>query len=165
VPTREEILEDVAAVGRIGAVPTILQVVSRTTGMRFAAVARVTDTSWTACAVYDLVNFGLKPGGDLVLESTICNEIRQHGKPVIFNQASTNPKFVNHPTPKMYGFESYVSIPIFRADGEFFGTLCALDPLPAKVEDPNVQKTLELFAQLIAAQLDIEDRLSTSSAW
>jgi signal transduction histidine kinase len=130
--------------------------------MRFAAVARVTDTTWTACAVYDLVNFGLKPGGDLVLESTICNEIRQHGKPVIFNQATTNPLFVNHPTPKMYGFESYVSIPIFRANGDFFGTLCALDPLPAKVEDANVQKTLELFAQLIASQLDVEERLEES---
>jgi signal transduction histidine kinase len=162
VPSREEILKDVEAVGRITAVPTILQVVSRITGMRFAAVARVTDSTWTACAVYDLVNFGLKPGGDLVLESTICNEIRQHGKPVLFNQATTNPLFMNHPTPKMYGFESYVSIPIFRGNGDFFGTLCALDPLPAKVEDPNVQKTLELFAQLIAAQLDTEERLEQS---
>jgi hypothetical protein len=58
VPAREEILKDVAAVGRLAAVPTILQVVSRTTGMRFAAVARVTDTTWTACAIYDLVSFG-----------------------------------------------------------------------------------------------------------
>jgi signal transduction histidine kinase len=100
--------------------------------------------------------------GELVLESTICNEIRQHHEPVIFGEASSDPRFAEHPTPKMYGFESYVSIPIFRGDGEFFGTLCALDPLPAKLDDPNVVKTLQLFAKLIAAELEA-DRLERST--
>jgi hypothetical protein len=39
---------DVAAVGRVDAVPTILEVVCRTTGMGFAAVARVTEDRWVA---------------------------------------------------------------------------------------------------------------------
>jgi signal transduction histidine kinase len=157
------IAADVETIGRLGSVPTILQTVAHTTGMRFAAIARVTDTNWTACAVYDLIDFGLKAGGELVLESTICNEIRQHHEPVIFGEASSDPRFAEHPTPKMYGFESYVSIPIFRGDGEFFGTLCALDPLPAKLDDPNVVKTLQLFAKLIAAELEAEDRLERST--
>lgn len=155
---------DLEAIRRIGAVPTILQTVAHMTGMRFAAVARVTDTSWTACAVYDSIGFGLRPGGELVLESTICNEIRQHHQPVVFGHASAHPQFAQHPTPKLYGFESYVSIPIFRVDGEFFGTLCALDPLPAKLDDPNVITTLELFAKLIAAELDVQDRLEQSAS-
>ena len=152
------------AIASIGSVPMILQVVAHTTGLRFAAIARVTDTNWTACAVYDLVDFGLKPGGELVLESTICNEIRQHHEPVVFGQASTHPQFAQHPTPKLYGFESYISIPIFRLNGEFFGTLCALDPLPAKLDDPNVVKTLQLFAKLIAAELDVVERLEQSAS-
>jgi signal transduction histidine kinase len=153
------ISSDVDLIGRLTVVPTILQVVAHTTGMRFTAVARVTETSWTACAVYDHINFGLKPGGELALESTICNEIRQHHRPVVFGHASEHPEFSTHPTPKMYGFESYVSIPIFRSGGEFWGTLCAIDPLPAKLDDPNVVKSLELFAQLIAAQMENEERL------
>lgn len=157
------VADDVKTIGRIGAVPTILQAVAHTTGLRFAAVARVTDTSWTACAVYDHIGFGLEPGGELVLESTICNEIRQHHQPVIFGHASNHPQFAHHPVPKMYGFESYVSIPIFRQNGEFFGTLCALDPLPAKLDDPNIVRTLELFAQLIAAELETQERLEKSS--
>jgi GAF domain-containing protein len=28
---------------------------------------------------------------------------------------------------KMYGFQSYISVPIYRSDGRFFGTLCAID--------------------------------------
>ena len=53
------ILDDLLTVQRISAVPAILQVVSETTGLRFAAVARVTETNWTACAVLDRIEFGL----------------------------------------------------------------------------------------------------------
>lgn len=149
---------DIENVARVEAVPAILQAVTHTTGMRFAAVARVTDFSWTACAVHDNIGFGLQVGGELPLETTLCNEIRQTGQPVVFSQASIHPVFANHATPKLYGFESYISVPIVRHDGSLFGTLCALDPLPAKLDNPNVLRTLELFAQLIGAQLDAQER-------
>ncbi|TBU96385.1 GAF domain-containing sensor histidine kinase [Phytopseudomonas dryadis] len=153
---------DVAAIAAIDSVPAILQVVLRTTGMRFAAVARVTESRWMACAVHDLIDFGLQPSDELPLETTICNEIRQHRQPVIFGEASSHPLFSTHPIPKRYGFESYLSIPIIRANGEFFGTLCALDPLPARLDDPNMLQTLELLAQLIAKNLDMQERLQVS---
>jgi signal transduction histidine kinase len=153
---------DVQSINRIKAIPMILQVVTRITGMRFAAVARVTETSWTCCAAYDLIDFGLKPGDELKLETTICNEIRQHHQPVVFGHASDHPTFSSHPTPKLYGFESYISIPIMRADGEFFGTLCALDPHAADLDAPEIVESMELFAQLIALNLDMEERLLSS---
>lgn len=159
---RRSIDEDIAAIGRIPAVQKILQVVSQTTGMRFAAVARVTENSWTACAVRDSIDFGLEPRGELVLETTICNEIREHHQPVVFGHASEDPRFCGHPTPKLYGFESYISIPIFRRDGDFFGTLCAIDPAPAKLDDPAIVQSLELFAELISEQMEVEDELSSS---
>jgi len=53
---------DVESVSRIEAVPTILQVVCRTTGMRFAAVTRVTEERCIACSVLDEIDFGLRPG-------------------------------------------------------------------------------------------------------
>jgi Signal transduction histidine kinase len=164
VSPHRPVAADVAVISHLGSVPMILQAVAHTTGMRFAAVARVTDTTWTACSVYDQIGFGLQPGGELVLESTICNEIRQHHQPIIFGEASSHPQFAHHPVPKQYGFESYVSIPIFRSGGEFFGTLCALDPLPAKLDDPNVVKTLQLFAKLIAAELEVAERLEQSTS-
>ena len=151
--------DDVAAVRRITAVPKILEIVTQITGMRFAAVARVTETKWIACAVVDQIEFGLKPGGELVLESTICDEIRQHHKPVIFGHAAADAHWSQHHTAKHYGLESYISIPIFRANREFFGTLCAIDPAPRDLSDRSLLGTLELFAQLIGSQLDSEDQL------
>jgi GAF domain-containing protein len=146
------LVRDLESVAHIHGIPTILEAVVNTTGMRFAAVARVTDERWTACAVYDLIDFGLKPGQDLLLESTICNEIRQHGSLVAFDQASAHAVFSTHPTPAMYGFESYISIPILRQDGSFFGTLCALDPEPSKLDSIAIE-TLRMFARMIGMEL------------
>jgi len=144
---------DVDLVAHMPGVATILEEVSRSTGMRFATVARVSDTRWTACAVYDTVDFGLRAGQDLALETTICNEIRKHGHTVVFNHASTHPLFACHPTPALYGFESYISVPIYLADGRFFGTLCAVDPQPRELDQATVQ-ILEKFARAIGTELD-----------
>ncbi|QNK03877.1 GAF domain-containing protein [Dyella telluris] len=139
------------------AVAIILEEVSRATGMRFATVARVSDTRWTACAVYDTIDFGLRAGQDLALETTICNEIRKHGQTVVFNHASTHPLFACHPTPALYGFESYISVPIYLADGRFFGTLCAVDPQPREL-DPATIQVLEDYARAIGVELDQASR-------
>ena len=155
---------DIEAVRRIDAVPVILDMVKHLTGMRFAAVARVTEHNWVACAVDDSIDFGLTPGGELVLESTICHEIRQHHMPVIFANASNHPLYAQHNTPKTYGLESYISIPIIKANGDFFGTLCAIDSVPATLDEPAIIKTLTLFAQLIAMSLDTQHQLDLTQA-
>lgn len=64
------IIDDVGAISRIPSVEMVLRVLRRVTGLRIALVARVTDTSWTACAVLDEAGFGLKPGDELALSDT-----------------------------------------------------------------------------------------------
>lgn len=157
--TIESLSRDIEAIGRIDAVPSILEIACRITGLRFAAVARVTDTSWTACAVRDQIEFGLGVGDALDLKTTICDEIRDSGTAVVIDHVARDPLFRTHHTPRQYGFESYISIPILRRDGSFFGTLCALDPLPAKLSEPRIVATFEGFAKVIGLQLDLQDDL------
>jgi hypothetical protein len=111
-----------------------------------------------------MLGFGLDVGGQLVLESTICNEIRQAPQPVIFGHASEHPHYASHHTPRLYGLESYVSVPIFRPDGSFFGTLCAIDSAPATFDEAQVVRSLELFAELIGNYLHTEQRLQQAVA-
>ncbi len=151
-PANNDRARELEMIAAIPAVPTLLEAVLRSTGMRFAAIARVTDDRWTACAVYDLIDFGLKPGQDLKLETTICNEIRIRQQTIAFDRASTDPIFAQHKTPAMYGFESYISVPIRLDDGTFFGTLCALDPEPARLDKTTI-RTIELFAAMIGREL------------
>ena len=150
---------DIDAVQRIDAVPRILEVICRTTGMGFSAVARVTEDRWICCAVRDEIKFGLAPGGELKVETTICDEIRDSGEAVVIDQVSQDAAYCQHPTPAMYGFQSYISMPIVLADGTFFGTLCAIDPRPAKLKTPETVGMFKLFAELIAAHLNAVERL------
>jgi signal transduction histidine kinase len=158
------LLADVALISSIDAVPTILEVCCRTTGMGFAAIARVTEDRWVACAVRDEISFGLKPGGELKVETTICDAIRASGNAVVIDHVAEDHDFCGHPTPALYGFQSYISMPIFRRDGTFFGTLCAIDPKPAKLKNTQVVGMFRLFADLISFNVDVEERLASSEA-
>jgi signal transduction histidine kinase len=155
---------DIEAIGRIDAVASILEVVCRTTGMGFAAIARVTDDRWVACAVRDEINFGLARGGELVLETTICNEIRQHHEEVVIDHVSTDDSYANHHTPLMYGFQSYISVPIILKNGSFFGTLCAIDPKPADLKNTHITGMFSMFADLIAFHLHAMEQLALSES-
>ncbi len=156
--------DDILAIQQIDAVPHILEVVCRTTGLGFAAVARVTEERWIACEVRDEMGFGLAAGGELKIETTICNEIRQHGRLVVFDDAVGDESFRHHPALQRYGFRSYISAPIVLHDGTFFGTLCAIDPRPARVNTPETIGMFRLFAGLIAFHLEARGRVTDLEA-
>ena len=155
---------DIDAIKLIDAVPRILEVVCRSTGMGFAAIARVTDDRWICCAARDEIGFGLKPGDELKLETTICNQIRQSPQTIVIEHVAEDEVFSGHRTPAMYGFQSYISTPIILADGSMFGTLCAIDPRPALLKNLETIGMFKLFAELIASQLNSNRSLAASEA-
>lgn len=154
---------DVAAVGRIEAVKTVLRLLLQTTGLRLGVVARVTAEAWTCCAVLDEVNFGLHPGDTLEIATTFCNVVRSGATPLIINHASADPRFMCHPAPKLYGIESYIAVPLYRKDGAFFGVLCALDPRPADLTEDKLTVFRHL-GDLVGFQLEQEDELGRRDA-
>ncbi|HEY4126220.1 MAG TPA: GAF domain-containing sensor histidine kinase [Rhizomicrobium sp.] len=160
----EDFQSDIEAIGRLTAVPTILDVVCRTTGMGFAAVARVTSDRWIACSVKDDIEFGLKPGGELKLDTTICQHARRRSGPITIEHVAEDAEFANDPSPALYGFQSCITVPIVLRDGSFFGTLCAIDPKPAQLRNPQTLGMFRMFADLIALHLDADARAQASEA-
>ena len=155
---------DLARVERITAIPVILNLVLESTGLRFGAVAKVTPSSWTALAVLDRIDFGLKTGGELEVSTTLCSEIRATRAPVVIGCASRDPHYRRHLTPRMYGFESYIAVPIILRSGEVYGTICALDPESRDLSDPKILSTTQLFADLIAAELELDVKFAEQEA-
>lgn len=155
---------DIENVINISAIPSLLNVICRTTGLRFSAIARVTDKQWITCLTQDELNFGLKTGDELQIETTFCNEIRQHSTPIIIDEVKESTLYRNHPIPAQYGFQSYISYPIYRKNGDFFGTLCALDTEPAKLDNKETRELFELFTQLISFHLEAKEELSELTA-
>ena len=159
-----DLQKDVAAVAHISIVPTILEVICRATGVGFAAVARVTPERWVACGVRDEINFGLRAGGELKVDTTICHEIRQSETAVIIDDVANDVMYCSHHTPAMYGLQSYISVPLMRSSGNFFGTLCGIDPRPTLLNTPEIVGMFKTFAQLVSLHLDALELLSEETA-
>jgi len=69
--------KDIENVSNIEGIVNLLSVVCKVTGMGFAAIARVTEDRWITCLAKDNLKFGLKPGDELKVESTIGHEIEK----------------------------------------------------------------------------------------
>lgn len=143
----------VAADGDDDELRAILSEVCTLTGMGFAAIARVTEDRWIACQVLDKIEFGLHPGDELAIATTICNDIRECGQAIVIDEVSADEDWRRHPVPALYGFESYASFPVFLADGSFYGTLCAIDPAPHAVSGADIVAHLRGAADRVAVIL------------
>ena len=55
-------------------------------------------------------------------------------------------------------------MPIYRRDGSFFGTLCAIDPQPAQIKNAQTIGMFKLFAELLSFQITAQERLAVSEA-
>ncbi len=153
---------DIERVRQIPIISTLLDVICQTTGMGFAAVARVTQDRWIACSVRDEIQFGLVAGGELKVATTICNEIRDDHRAVIIDHVQQSELYARHPTPLLYGFQSYISFPIVLKNGEFFGTLCAIDPKPAQLDNPKIIGLFTALTDLISFHLQQTELLEQS---
>ncbi|EOR94910.1 sensor histidine kinase [Arcticibacter svalbardensis MN12-7] len=158
----KKIQEEIEEINHNPAIINILEVICQTTGMGFAVVARVTEKRWIALAVKDNINFGLTSGGELNINTTICNEILKHHEPVVVDNFEEDEMYKCHQTPLIYGLKSYISFPIFLKNGDFFGTLCAIDPNPAKVKTAQVRGMFNLFTDLISFHLNAMEEIRVS---
>jgi GAF domain-containing protein len=126
----DELASEAVEDGEDDLIRAILVEICRITHTGFAAVARVTEDRWIACQVADQIEFGMKPGDELAIAKTICSEVRKYGSEIVIDHVGADPAWSTHPVPVLFGFQSYASVPIFLADGSFYGTLCTLDPNP-----------------------------------
>ncbi len=162
MPQFENFDQDLQDINQIPILHDLLKTICQITGMGFAAVARVTENRWIACSLVDTISFGMKPGDELEIKTTICNEIRAHQQPVIIDNVSLDPDFKDHHTPKLYGLQGYISIPIIRKNGQFFGTLCAIDPQPHELKKPEILAMFRMFADLISFHLNAVEEMRLS---
>ena len=155
---------EVAAQGDDEALRAVVREACRMTQMGFAAIARVTEERWIVCQVEDRIEFGLDPGGELEIKKTICDDIRKCGCAIVIDDVRADPEWRTHPIPILYGFESYASLPIWLADGSFYGTLCALDPEPRALSAPETVAALRMLADRAATILSLKVQSAAPAA-
>ncbi|KTS97584.1 histidine kinase [Pseudomonas oryzihabitans] len=152
-------VESIDLLNSLDAVATLLKVACDLSGLKFAAVAEVSAERWIACAVHDRLDYGLTVGTELELEATFCDHVRSSHDAVIIADVAQDATYCDHPLPQRYGWKSYLSLPVFRPNGTFFGTLCGFDRQPAPLlEQPAVIGSLEGFARLLGELIAREEQ-------
>lgn len=151
---------DLSAIERVAALPAMLDVVCRVTGLGFAAVAQVSEDAWQACGVRDEVGFGLREGDRLRADTVPCRDVWRHRRPIIIDDAGLGRAVRRLPRSERLGFRSYISFPIVLRDGSVFGTLCAIGARPARLDQPEIGEAFRQFSELIGLQLDALQRPS-----
>lgn len=153
---KDSFAASVAAQGQDAHIRAIVAETARITHAGFVAIARVTEDRWIACQVSDEMEFGLKAGDELDVETTICNEIRECAHAIVIDHVDADPQWRTHPAPALYGFQSYASFPIFLRDGSFYGTLCAIDREPRALSARTMVAVLKKQAGRVADILSLE---------
>ena len=143
----EEIARAVAAIARVDAVPALLKVLCEMSGLRFAAVALVEGSTWTACAVRDDLPLGVQAGGDLSFMAGLGFDSRAARLPIVFAQVGMD-------VAPCGDIKSFASVPIVLGGDRYFGTLCALDSSHVCLREPRIVSMFQEFAALIASQLE-----------
>ena len=156
------LLDDLLTVQRISAVPAILQVLSETTGLRFAA-ARVTETNWTACAVFDRIEFGLKVGGELDVTTTLQRDSRlpsaDHHQPGQRRSGLLPPSHA----ADLWVRKLHLG-PGAARRWQFLRHALRAGPATRDLSSPATRAMFESFARLLTLQLDAEEQQQSTRA-
>lgn len=147
----DKLVSAVVEIGDDARIGAILEEVCNLTGMGFAALTHVSSERWIAARAIDRINFGLSSSDELDVKTTICDDVCRQGGTIAIDDCHNDPDWWSHPTPILYGFRSYVSIPIMVGNGRIFGTMCAIDPDPHAVTNPATLARLNQLALDIAA--------------
>lgn len=134
-------------------VRTILENLNTSSKCQFTSVLRFSDkgtlvSMWT----YDrrspsIDSFPL----DLPVEASYCVLVRASGTTTVIEDAGRAPRVAQH--PKRAELAAYLGVPIFRADGRMFGTLCSFDTAPKSFTSED-RAAHEAAARELAEHLD-----------
>ncbi|GAB4343272.1 MAG: sensor domain-containing diguanylate cyclase [Cyanophyceae cyanobacterium] len=124
-------------------------------GFQLWMVARTEGEDWIVLQAHDH-GYGIQGGQSLPWDDSFCSRMVAGLGPQVAPSVEEVEVYCNAPIAQRLAIGAYIGVPIHRADGSFFGTLCAIDPLP---QPPEIQRELEfvyLMARLLVTFLEQE---------
>lgn len=106
--------------------------------------------------------YGKDPGDTHAWSDSMCQFMVAGTAPSIAPNVEEVPEYATAGVRDSINIGAYVGLPLTREDGEVFGTLCGLDPLPQSGELLQHQPLLELLAGLLSTVLQA-DLINTST--
>ena len=97
----------------------------------------------------------VRPGMELPWEKSFCRQMIEGRAPRLATVTAAVPAYASQSTGALRDIAAYVGIPLVRADGTLFGTLCGVafraKPLSAAREMSVVEAAARMLSTLMAA--------------
>ncbi|CAN7273030.1 sensor domain-containing diguanylate cyclase [Pseudoduganella sp. LjRoot289] len=124
-------------------------------GFRSWMVTRTEGEDWIVLSADD-EGYGIKAGQVFRWSDTCCSRMVLGQGPNVAPDAREVPVYARSPFGRQFDIGAYIGVPLRRADGSLFGTLCAIDPRPQPSGIVEEQPMLELMAGLLGSLLSAE---------
>ena len=97
---------------------------------------------------------GVRPGFTLPREYSWCHEMVAGALPQIVPDAAQMPQAAAHPFVAATGIRAYAGVPVRRADGSVYGSLCCLSKQAQPQLDERDARYLDVLARMAGNRLD-----------
>jgi GAF domain-containing protein len=100
----------------------------------------------------------IRPGASLPWAESFCRYMVSGEAPRVATVTAAVPEYASRTLPNGMTVAAYLGVPLIGADGELFGTLCAVGgrarPLSAARDLPAVELVARMLSSLIATGMD-----------
>lgn len=134
----------------------------RRLGFDLWMVTRTQGEDWTVLQAEDH-GYNVKPGTVFRWADSFCSEMVKGNGPSIAPRSDLIPAYATAAIGRQVKIKAYVGVPLVLADGNLFGTLCAIHPSCQPASIIAEQELVELVAAMLATILDAELRAAQES--
>ncbi|KAA3654158.1 MAG: sensor domain-containing diguanylate cyclase [Proteobacteria bacterium] len=138
----------------------VLRHLHKRLGFKLWMVTRTEGDDWIVLDAEDH-GYGVEPGTVFRWADSFCSEMVKGNGPRIAPRSAAVPAYASAPIGQQVAIKAYVGLPLVRADGSLFGTLCAIDPAdqPESITEelPLVELLGGLLSTLLQAELQATD--------
>jgi len=127
------------------------------TGFRLWMVTRTEGEDWIVLAARDRLDH-VKAGRVFRWQDSFCHHMVAGRGPRIVANVDTVELYRQTPIARQMRIGAYIGMPMMRADGSLFGTLCGVHPEPVAENLAALRPVLELLSRQLATLFEFEVR-------
>ncbi len=133
----------------------VLKMLHKRFGYGLWMITRTEADDWIVL-VTEGSTYEVNKGDVLKWSDSFCSRMARGEGPQIAPNSDHYQVYKEAPIGKQVDISSYIGIPISTADGNLFGTLCAINPEPMPESMADENEFIELQANLLGALLEME---------
>jgi diguanylate cyclase (GGDEF)-like protein len=134
---------------------TVLAFLRHRLGFGLWVITRAEGNHWIVLQAEES-HYGIDAGTVICWDDSYCSRMVKGDAPRVAPCISKIPVYDQLPMTRQFSPGAYIGVPIAKADGSLFGTLCALDAHPQNEKISEELPLIEMFGKLLGTILTIE---------